>query len=84
MQIKNKLTVTRGEEEEGNGVMKRKSQGACIKDTWAKSMWGSIECGRWGKVGWERVMVESNEETVTEQLLTKNIYNKRKEKEKKG
>ena len=57
MEIKNNLTVTR----EGRVIMGKEgdgsSQGTCIKDPWTKTMgWGRIEGGRWGWVGWGRVM----------------------------
>ena len=50
MEIKNNLTVTRGEgrertKEEGS------SQGTCRKDSWTKTKEGRIEGGRWGWVG---------------------------------
>ena len=50
MKIKNKLTVTRGEEggeywgKEGEGSI----QVMCMKDPWTKTMGGRIECRRWG------------------------------------
>ena len=58
MEVKNKLTVTRGEERGDNGGKKGKGcQGTCIK-THGQSQQGGggIECGRWGWVGWRRVM----------------------------
>ena len=62
MEIKNKLTVTRGERERGNRGKKGKScQGTCIKDPWTKPTWegglnvgGGIEQGGgelWGEMG---------------------------------
>ena len=54
MEIKNKLTATRGEVEGDNrGKMGNSCQGTCIKDTWTKTTGGGgrIECGRWGWVG---------------------------------
>ena len=57
MEIKNKLTVTRGCEERGNGGKKGKChQGTCIKDLWTKPKWGMNEGGRWGWVGQGKVM----------------------------
>ena len=57
MEIKNKLTLTRGEVGEDNGGKRGKGcQGTCIKDTWTKLKWGRIEDGRWGWLGWEGVM----------------------------
>ena len=54
--MKNKLTVTRGVGGGGEEMKKAKgSQGTHIKDPWTKTM-GGIECGRWGWVGWGRVM----------------------------
>ena len=37
-------------EEEGS------SQETCIKDPWTKPKGGRIEGGRWGWVGWEKVV----------------------------
>ena len=38
MEIKNKLTVTRGEQSGNNGAKKGKShQGTCIKEPWIKT-----------------------------------------------
>ena len=44
METKNKLTVTRREEEGDNGGKKRKGhQGTCIKDPWAWTTgWGRL------------------------------------------
>ena len=52
MEIKNKLTVTRGEGE-GNKRGKREgsSQGTCTKDAWIKTMVGRTDCGRGGGQG---------------------------------
>ena len=57
MEIKNKLTVTRGEGAGGNRAKKGKGhQGTCIKDPWTKTTVRlRIECGRRGWVGQERV-----------------------------
>ena len=45
MEIKNKLTVTRREED--NSRKKKGHQGTYIRDPWAKTMGGGrIECGR--------------------------------------
>ena len=59
-EIKNKLTVTRGEKEKDNRAKKGKvRQGTCIKDPWTKTTEvGGLEteCGRWGWVGQGRVM----------------------------
>ena len=53
MDIKNKLTVTRGEERGGNGgkVGDGASQGTCIK--WTKTTgWGlTVGAGVWGSAG---------------------------------
>ena len=55
--MKNKLTVTRGEGERGNMGKKGKGhQGTCMKDPWTKPKGGRTECGRWGWVGWSRVV----------------------------
>ena len=51
MEIKNKLTVTRGEVGGDNGGGEG-HQGTCIKDTWTKPKRGSIKGGRWGWLGW--------------------------------
>ena len=52
IEIKNKLTVTRGWRERDNGGNKGKGhQGTCIKDTWTKPKGGQIQDGRWGWVG---------------------------------
>ena len=49
MEIKNNLTVTRGEVGGDNGGKRGKGhQGTCIKDTWRKPNEGSIEGGSWG------------------------------------
>ena len=47
MEIKNNLTVTRGEVGEGDNRGRREgsSKGACIKDPWTKTT-GSGEAGR--------------------------------------
>ena len=47
IEIKNKLTVTRGEIERDNGVKKGKGhQGTCIKDLWTKPKGSKTEGGR--------------------------------------
>ena len=51
MEIKNKLTVTRGEGEGHNGGKKGKGQRTCIMDPWTKTKRGRIEGGRWGSTG---------------------------------
>ena len=57
IEIKNKLTVTRGEVGQDNGIKKgKRCQGVCIKDTWTKPKWGRIEGGRRGYVGWGGVI----------------------------
>ena len=51
IEIRNKLTVTRGEETKGlTGERKRGKgrQGTCIKDLWTKPKVGRIEGGRCG------------------------------------
>ena len=51
-EIKNKVTVPRGEVRGDNGGKRRTGhQGTCIKDTWTKPKWGRIEGGRWGWLG---------------------------------
>ena len=57
METKNKLTVTRGEGDNG-GKKGKGHPGTRIKGPWTKTTgWGEgIECGRWGWVGQERVM----------------------------
>ena len=55
MEIKSKLTVTRGEG--GNGAKKGKGhQGTAVKDPQRQQGQGRIGCGRWGWVGRRRVM----------------------------
>ena len=59
MEIKNKLTVTRGEE--GGGITGQRrgrgSQETCIKDPRTKR----VECGRWGWIEQERVMGDNGD-----------------------
>ena len=51
MEIKNKLTATRGMGERDNGGKKGKGhQGTCIKDTWRKPMGVGSRVG--GRDGW--------------------------------
>ena len=53
MEIRNKLTETRGDMGGDNGGKKGKGhQGTCIKDTWTKPKRGKIEGGKWGGLGW--------------------------------
>ena len=53
IEIKNKLTVTRGEQERDNGGKWEKiHQGPCIRDTWTKPKGVSSNIGgrdEWGK-----------------------------------
>ena len=49
MEIKSKLTVTRGEGEDKGGKKGKGRQGTCIKDPWTKPKGGRIEGGRWGE-----------------------------------
>ena len=51
MEIKNKLTVTRGDGGGDNGKRRQGDQGTCVKDSWTKP--------KGGRVGleWEVVMV---------------------------
>ena len=57
IEIKNKLTVSRGEEggrgRKGGKEEKGQSQGTCVKDPWRKTTGERIECGRWevGRAG---------------------------------
>ena len=64
MEIRNKLTVTRGERGEGRGMTGKEeegsSQGTCIKDPWTRTMrGGGLTVGgggkdrgeQWGKIG---------------------------------
>ena len=65
IEIKNKLTVTRGAGEGDNGGKKGKDcQGTCIKDPWTKPKGGRIEGGRWGWVGlggkWRQLYLNNN------------------------
>ena len=51
-EIKNKLTVTRGEKGRDNRGKKGKGhKGTCIKDPWTQPKVGRNEGGRWGLVG---------------------------------
>ena len=58
IEIEKKLTVII---EEGIGHNRGKKgkgrQRTCTKDPWTKSEVGRIEGGRWGKVGWKKVVV---------------------------
>ena len=57
MEIKNKMTVTRGEKGEGQQGKKGKGrQGTCIKDPWMRPKMERIEGGRlgWGSGGGKR------------------------------
>ena len=54
MEIRNKLTVTRGEVGADNGGKRRKV--ICIKDPWTKPKGGRIDCERWGWLGWVSVI----------------------------
>ena len=51
-EIKNKLTVTRGEVGGNNGGKGEGFSGTTIKDTWTKPNRGGIRGGRWGWLGW--------------------------------
>ena len=54
IEIKNKLTVTRGE-----GIMRGKGRmfsGTCIQDTWTKPKRGRIKGGKRGWLGWGEVV----------------------------
>ena len=51
MEIKNNLTVTRGEGGGDNGCREEFS-GTTIKDTWTKPRRGGSEGGKWGWLGW--------------------------------
>ena len=55
MEIKNKLTVTRGEGD-NRGKKGKSHQGTCIKDPWTKPKGRRIEGGRWEWVGRGKVM----------------------------
>ena len=41
--------------------------GTTIKDTWAKPRWGGIRGGRWGQLGWSRVVGVKMERTLLKQ-----------------
>ena len=57
MEIKNKMTVTRGEVEGDNRGKKWKGRhGTCIKNPWTKTMEGRIECRKWEWIGQGRVI----------------------------
>ena len=54
MEIKNKLTVTRGERDSGEKQGKG-HQGTCIKDTWTKPKGVGLRVGGgdgWGRGAW--------------------------------
>ena len=48
-EIKNKLTVTRGEQ--GRGVTGKGHEGACIKGPWTKTMWQGVGLNVGSRVG---------------------------------
>ena len=57
IEIKNKLTVTRGEVGGDNRRKKGKGlSGMCIKDTETKPRGDRIEGGKWGWLGWGAVV----------------------------
>ena len=59
MEIKNKLTVSRGEGDKGERRGRVKSRNMYIKDPWPRTMVrGRIECGRGGWAGQGRAMGE--------------------------
>ena len=62
MEIKKKLTVTRGEWGGGQWGKKGKSQGICIKDPWTKTMvgggWVGLNVEDGGMGGQGRLMGE--------------------------
>ena len=69
MEIKNKLTVTRGEvgREVTGGKKGKGCQGTCIKDPWTKAKDGRIEGGRWGNaVGkkWRQLYLNNNKKIL--------------------
>ena len=52
-EIKNKLTVTRGEV--GKDIEEKRGKrfsGTCTKDTWTKPKAGRIKGGKWGWLRW--------------------------------
>ena len=53
MEIKNKLTVTRGEGEEanGDGEKGKPHQGTCSKDPWTKTIGGGLNVVEVGRAG---------------------------------
>ena len=62
MEIKNKLTVTRGEVGGDKGAKKGKGrQGTYMKDPGTETMAGRTECGRWGWVEQGRVMGQNGD-----------------------
>ena len=79
MEIQNKLTVTRGEEEGDNGRKKGKCcQGTCIKNTWTKPEDGGIEGGRWVLVEQERVAGRKWRQLYSNNNKKRKIINKMK------
>ena len=58
MEIRDKLTITIGKERGEYWGKEEEGQGACIKDPWAKTLVGRIECGIWGCLGQLRVIGE--------------------------
>ena len=52
IEIKNKLTVTRGEVGGDKGGKGEGLSGTCIKDMWTKPKGSRIKGGQWGWLGW--------------------------------
>ena len=56
IEIKNKLTVTRGKEGGDMGGKGEGFSGRCTKDTWTKPNRGKIKGGEWGWLGWREMV----------------------------
>ena len=57
IEIKHKLTVTRGEVGEDSGRKGGEEfSGTCVKDTWTKPKGGGIKGGKWRWLGWGGVV----------------------------
>ena len=65
IEIKNKLTVTRGEVGRDNGG--KRFPGTTIKGTWTKPKLGGIRGGRWGWLRWGESGKGKRQTTILEQ-----------------
>ena len=75
MEIKNKLTVTRGEVGGDNGGGED-HQGTCIKDTWTKPKGGRIEGGAGGVMGrkWRQWYLNNNKKKMRTKMPQSNKF----------